>query len=722
MIVRSPATQRESGRAIWLAAAALAVVLLAVFVYLRVSAPSAGTGIDPAAVSTARDEAAQPAAPSGDTPARTSVATESAARIHADPAVARVPSEAPADRTRILGLVVDEAGAPIPDARVEAHSATVAGAPRAQQNTDPEGRFVLVVPERTALRVRASAGGFGVAWRNPVFGGEELTLVLSRPARLEVLVKLPDQTPAVGARVRVASRDGDRISSWRIDGETDAEGRVVIADAPRARLSVSANAPTSSAANARTAAPASTIVDTSENPTATVELVLRLGLRLHGTVLDAADGAGIAGARVGCDALGHAVTDAAGRYELGGIGASPNSWGIGVLAVGQEPVWRYVRIDEESGDVELDFRLGLAPRLTGRVVDGRGAGIPGAVVEAEARVPTVAFTGETCSFRAETDPAGRFELAPVPRAARLVLRTVTPTGARAELAVGPFPGAEATIDIGDVRVESTGVVSGDADCAALQNIRDARVVLRPASASGTSRVTAVVALDPWCGFRFEDVVAGSYWVELHASSSTDASPPLAMREIELSAGAAIDVDLDASRAWIQGVVLGPDDRPVRRSAVRLVVRDESGRTVARGTLGRDGEFRLGVPGDGEHRIDVFDPALRLETEHVERARPGEDLRIRLRKRVGGGRIEGLLRAVDGSSIAELNVSFRDAATLEAVGRVAIPDGTGRFVMEGFEDAPYLVEVVDFAGRFEPRAAELVHPGGPTLDIVLQPRP
>lgn len=722
MIVRSPARQRESGRTIWLGVAAVAAVLLAVFVYLRVSAPSAGTGIDPAAVSTARDEAAQPAAPSGDTPARTSVTTESAARIQADPAVARVPSEAPADRTRVTGVVVDEAGAPIPDARVEAHSATVAGASRAQQNTDPEGRFVLVVPERTALRVRASAGGFGVAWRNPVFGGEELTLVLGRPARLEVLVKLPDQTPAVGARVRVASRDGDRVSSWRTEVETGADGRVVIENAPRARLSVSASAPPSSGAGARAAAPASTVVDTSDTATLAVELELRPGLRLHGTVLDAAGGAGIPGARVGCDALGHAVTDAAGRYELGGIGASMNAWGIAVRAAGFEPAWRYVRIDDDSGDVELDFRLGPAPRLTGRVVDGRGVGIPGAVVEAEARVPTVAFTGETCSFRAETDPAGRFELAPVPRAARLVLRTSTPTGARAELAVGPFPGAEATIDIGDVRVESTGVVSGDADCATLQNLRDARVVLRPASASGTSRVTAVVALDPWCGFRFEDVVAGSYWLELHASSSTEGSPPLAMREIEVAPGAAVQVDLDASRAWIGGVVLGPDDRPVRKSAVRIVVRDESGRTVARGTLGREGEFRLGVPGDGEHGIDVVDPALRLENEHVERVRPGEDLRIRLRQRVGGGRIEGHLRASDGSSIAELNVAFRDAATLETVSRVAIPDANGRFVMEGFEDAPYLVEVVDFAGRFEPRAAQLVQPDGPTLDILLQRRP
>jgi hypothetical protein len=704
------------GRAIWIVPAVLVAVTIAIVLYQRDFGSRSDEVPQPHSVPApmVNAERGSPAHEEGRRPA---AEVDGAVVVPIEPGPPHGADAAPGDRTRITGRVLDEAGAPIGAALVEAHEFSRARSSRArpspQVHTDVDGRFVLVVTERTALRVQAVADPYAVTWRAPVFGGEEISLVLRPVARIDVRVTLLDGAPASGARVRVANRDGERAAAWRAEIETDAAGRGVFQGAPRARLSLSASAPPQ--------ASDSTIVDTSEVTEVLVELVLRRGLRLHGSVLDDVAGIGLAGARVGCDALGHVVTDAAGRYELTGIGASPNAWGIGALAGGREPVWRYVRIDDESGDVLLDFRLAPAPKLVGRVVDARGVGILGASVEALARVPTAAFTGEVCESRAETDAAGIFEIEPVHRASRIELRVETPAGGGARLTVGPFPDAPPTIEIGDVRTDSVGGVQGSVACAGVPDRRSARVLLRPASASGTSRAAATAALDPWCGFRFEVVPPGRYWVELHASSSNDAGLPLAMREVEVVPGAIADARLDVSSAWIHGLVVGADDRSLRNSAVRLVVRDGSGRTVAHGGVGKTGEFRLGVPGDGEHVIDLVDPALRHERERVERVRPGESLRIRLRPRLGGGRVEGLLRAADGSSIADLNVAFRNASTLEAVGRVAIPDGGGRFVMEGLEDAPYLVQIVDFEGRFEPGPALVVRPGGTTLDIVLQPR-
>jgi hypothetical protein len=69
----------------------------------------------------------------------------------------------------------------------------------------------------------------------------------------------------------------------------------------------------------------------------------------------------------------------------------------------------------------------------------------------------------------------------------------------------------------------------------------------------------------------------------------------------------------------------------------------------------------------------------------------------------------------------LTVAFRNAETLEVLGRVAIPEASGAFAIEGLENMPYLLELTDFDGRYAPEDAHLVRPGDAPIEIVLEPR-
>lgn len=705
--------------------AALALVVLGVVAWLRstpVADPDRGAdGIRPdsAAIGAAGDDGGPGPSAGG---ARSTVSADPEPVPGAETHAPEVAQPEPADRSHVHGRVVDERGGPVSGAEVEAlpspAASSVASSSRATAKTDADGRFGIAVPDRTALLVRAGAPGFTTAWKSPVYGGERVDLVLRPAARLEVFVAEPDGKPASGAQVGVAALDAARRTAWSDERTTGVDGIARFEAVPRASLSVWATL----APHAR----AMRLVDTANVGEARVELALGRGLRITGRTLSAAGATPLAGVRVGCNALGFATTDGTGSYELGGIPASASSWGIGAVLAGFAPTYRYVRVDAATGDVVLDFSLTPAPALRGRVVDRAGRPLPGADVRATGRIPTAAFTGETLELEARSDAQGLFVLAPIHVTSIWSLACTGPAGERAARRIGPFPASASTIEIGDVVLDAPAGIVGRVERAALADASAARVALRaiqPAARPGSyvRGVAAAAPLDPWGAFRFDDLPPGRYWVELHATAATEARAPLAVVEVELAPGAREEVVLAPGRATIEGYVAGPDGRALRQSGIELVALDEKDRTVARGNVERDGAFSFAVPGTGEHTLLVRDPSLRFEEERVAQVQPGEDLRIQLRPRVGGRKIEGTLRSTDGKPVENLTVAFRHAGTFEVVGRVAIPQASGAFSMDGLENAPYYVEVTDFAGRYRPEPARLVGADEAWVEFQLEPR-
>lgn len=662
--------------------------------------------------------------PTDAAPARESIEPANEAAAFESPSTSVVsPPDVPANRSLLRGRVVDARGAGLADAAVEveaielrAGGTTPSIAERFERalRTEADGGFELDVPERRALIARASTPGHAPAFASPVFGGEVLTLVLLDAGELEIVVRDGAGAPIEGAKVRAWNRDAQGATAWSSAARTDAAGFARIGDAPRARIALLASDPPRADARRN--------VDLSGEAKVRVELALADGLALRGSVAAAADGAPIEGARVGCDALGFAATDARGRFELAGIAPTMSAWGIGALHAGFAPTYLYVQIDGESGDRVLDFRLERAPALTGTVVDAGAHPVPGAEVLAAGRQPTKAFTGENSQVSTATDANGRFRIDPVHPRSRWTLRVRGPSGGEALVEAGPFAEGVEEIDLGEIALREAasirGRIEGAGDPTAL------RVALRP-NERDANRLRPPIALalpDPWGAFRFDRIVPGRYFVELRSADGDDEESARAVVEVELDAGELEELVLTAGRARIEGRVIDPAGRPAKRSALVVEALDGSGRVVAHAGLDRDASFALALPDAGEYTVVVLDRTLRYETEHVEGVRAdGAPLRLRLHERTGGARIAGRLLRADGQPVSDVTVSFRNAESFEPLGRVAVPDASGAFEIRGLEEVPYFVEVVDFEGRYVEPPARVVQPHDDAIEIVLEAR-
>ncbi|MCP5522456.1 MAG: carboxypeptidase regulatory-like domain-containing protein [Verrucomicrobiales bacterium] len=137
------------------------------------------------------------------------------------------------------------------------------------------------------------------------------------------------------------------------------------------------------------------------------------GVRVRGTVVEAATGIPIAGAEVSPiifrpplfapDRSRSAITDAEGRFELGGVEAS---LGVGVLHPRFQEEEHGFNLDQAKvntdGSLEVRIKLGRGTTLEGVVTDSTGNSLAGATVE----------TGE--GKEATTDSNGRFHFEGLP--------------------------------------------------------------------------------------------------------------------------------------------------------------------------------------------------------------------------------------------------------------------------------------------------------------------
>lgn len=629
------------------------------------------------------------------------------------------PEPSAAERGKLKGRVLRQDGTALLGARVEVLSLAGPGnAPAILATCEslPGGHFECVVPDRTALLVRASADGLASAWRQPVFGGQEVTLTLPAPGRLEVRVLGPDGSALPGARVAVRS---EVPNAWQAAGVSDQTGQALFEDLPGGFVTVTATREHLAEAAQRLRVEAGS--------SQAVQLVLTPGRRLFGVVRGAESGAALSGVEVSLHAGARTRTGDDGHYEFRGILPSKNAWAVLASLAGFEPTYQYVQLGAGEGDVQLDFRLAPAPALVGRVVDSGGLPVPGAEVLALGHQTSHPFTAEHPSVRLVTDARGEFRLDPVHRASRWTLSARGPWDTRAWINAGPFleHSGGPVVDVGVLTLAPPAALEGRVEGAAESPLRDLAVDL--IGLDGESFTVKAAGrhapVDPWGGFRFDGLAAGRYRAELQGRLEGADEQVLAVSEFDLAGGEQQVLVLVLGRLLLSGRILDASGRPLEQPALRICAYDSEGRLAANGRQGERGVFELAVPTQGEYRLVVRDPSRRHMEEVLTGVLSGtSDLVVRLAPNAAVASIEGWLRRMDGAKLEpSVYLAFRDAQTLEPLGQVAIPDEQGAFRMERLAPTPYLVELVDFEGLYVTPRPQLVTPGGEPIEIMLEPR-
>ena len=322
------------------------------------------------------------------------------------------------------GTVVDQGGAAVSGAAIEARSKGVAIDPR-YTVTGADGRYRLG-PIGGDVVLEVSAAGRGLAWREvavgppgraPVLRREDFTLVQA-DAAIEGRVTDASGFAVAGARVKVIDQGGGRAARAAV---TDAAGRFrlagVVAGSHRVRVEHADYPP----AELDAAAGAGN------------ELRLVAGVALEVEVRVRASGAPIAGAQVIARGPDRAVRRAVaprGRVALAAL--APGEWTVEASARGYA-----------AGTAEVDLAPRARPDLPGaaivRVELARGAILAGVVRDRDGqRIAGAAITAGRAHTTSDAD--GRFRLTDAPSGAITV--EAEKDGERGALDLDLTPGQE----------------------------------------------------------------------------------------------------------------------------------------------------------------------------------------------------------------------------------------------------------------------------------------
>jgi protocatechuate 3,4-dioxygenase beta subunit len=271
--------------------------------------------------------------------------------------------------------------------------------------------------------------------------------------------------------------------------------------------------------------------ETGEGPVCEERLVLKKGRTLTGRVTDDETGAGIAKARIGlnwtCERP--VESDAEGRYVL------PGWSGVNILSV-VAIADGYAREEAEVGALDaIDFRLRRGFEATGRVVDGAGKPVAGALVAFVASVFDRETRKQTTSLGdATADADGRFRVGGLdPRMGHVVIVTAEGLGrARVPLEA---PGAAKPVDVGDVALRPGRLLAGRFVDAEGKPLPDRWIVLAgpksdfgPAFEGNDYGASEDLRTDDLGRFAFADVAPGAYVVRTEWDGSLECRTEVAV--------------------------------------------------------------------------------------------------------------------------------------------------------------------------------------------------
>lgn len=707
----------------------IALVALAATAALAAAWTWSGDDARPGGPSTARAATPDVEGPDPERVVRTSAAAPvDERRVEGASGIPGRGPSAPPRPCCVVGRVLAPDGRGLENARVVARPARIdrnallslPEGERRETRSDARGAFAIELPAHRPFLVRAEVDGLAPLEEGPVFAGTVHDLVLANGARLVAVVKDGDARVA-GATVHLTVRsslDGEPIA--KAEAITDAEGRVVFAALPPGEASVAATFADRRAA--RTARLDGTSRET------TVILPLDATGRLAGVVRAEASGEPIANAEILFRGFPGRTTDTEGRFALEGIGIGVSSLAIGARAPGYAARYEYVRVEEGRESQTVELRLAPAVVVTATVVDALGRPLADATVEWRGPLPTAPFVGEIDQGATRTAADGRFAirtLHPGVPYRLLVLHRTSGSGAGV-FACGPFAAGTGPIDLGPLALAPAGALSGTAGC--------------PAPEDGLATVTLVwlgedvlaergdtftrlemTHVDPQGLFAFSGLGPGRYRV---ACGAARGRPAELWAEVELAPGELRDDLQLTAGARLVGQVVSDTASPLGDCRVRLLVA-EDGRRLGATRTDDDGRFALPAPdpvaAPGPYRLEVDDPRLFFDAAELTLLGLGPDeIRVPLFPFRSAHEVRGHLVTPDGRAPEQVYVAFTDATTGVRLGRVALPEPDGTFVMRDLRDVPYDLDVADFSDRWRARRVPGVRPGGPEVELRLQP--
>jgi uncharacterized GH25 family protein len=575
----------------------------------------------------------------------------------------------PTGTLRLEGQVIDAADEP-----VRAIVAIDSNPPR-EVETEADGSFVFDQLTPRTYRIAA---------RDP-----------QREASVAVSIRLTRQTEPVILRlakagtiaVRVATERGEPIRDARVEvrdqllvaATTDAGGRAVLAGIAGGWHVIKASA----------AGHASAFVEiaTTASGETRVELTLRAGVTVSGTVVDGA-GTPISGARVVPEHLGHyddyfdsrfdaAVSDARGAWQLAGLPretlrmrATHPEFAPGVSAP--------VTLDGDRSD--LAIVLGQGATLNGRVVDASKRPVAGA----EIRISEDTVLGGQVR-RATSDARGGFTIRGLPRRRMLVMAASDDAASRT-LAID-FASPVAPVEL---VLDQVAAIEGIVVTTSGTPVPEARVVAELVRTESTTEqietrlrgdLSAIAGMDG--RFRIAPLASGRYLVRaIRPGSANDLLGMRVGAPVATGAQARIVVD-ELSR--LIGKVAFADGTPVTSFAIRL------GGSSLRRFQSDTGAFAIDDVPAGKQYVEITGPSIvsqPLVEVAIEPARVTDLGTITVsRGRVIAGRVvDRAGRPVAGAMVAL-------ARELRADGTSLVP----------FPGSRVLQVATDPAGRFELRS-------------------
>jgi protocatechuate 3,4-dioxygenase beta subunit len=435
---------------------------------------------------------------------------------------------------------------------------------------------------------------------------------------------------------------------------------------------------------------------------------LERGEAITGVVRDGDDGHPVPGARVGFDAglpaagwpaeavRNEALTDASGRFRLGGVGRGAVR--LSVLAPG------YARADR--GDVRagaaVEIVLFPGATLSGSVRDGAGRPVRGAVVRAESDTAWNAPPPE------RTDARGGFAMPGVPPGEyTVVAREGGRAPAIAVVVVEPRGEVAASLTLSDGGYV-TGRIVDDEERPLAGRVRVEAYEGKALPAFAADLLAAEAGTDGT--FALGPVPPGPLAISVsaprHSAARVEADVPGPGRAVDLG-----DVALDPGLA-IRGRVRDPEEQPVAGATVRATAQSPGGSGEAEAESGPDGRFELGGLGPG--RYGVHASAAGYASGEATADAGGEPVEVVLDL---GGILSGRVVDAGGEPVEGAEVSARDESQPGGwrVFSGRSDEGDGRFSLRDVSPGRYDLEVRAGA-RGEASRAGVRVPAGRTTDL------
>ena len=612
----------------------------------------------------------------------------------------------------IEGIVVDERDRPVQGAEIELapfgpdFDARLFFREPIQSGSD--GRFRIAdLPRGTRVVLKARHPDLAPAEMAGVEAptAEPVRLRLTRPRSLEGRVGDRHGEPVDGARLHFSETAGTPIGGgWAqqpAQATSDAEGRFVLSGLKPGTAYVTA---TASGYRTRSAQP---VEIPEEGQAPPLEITLEPGTFLEGTVRDSR-GEPVPDARVhvqGMEAIGIGSemivpADDQGRFEVADLEPGP----FRVQASSRRGPSARAELEVRPGRNRLDLTLSEGTEVSGRIVDGQGAPVPGASlslrsVPKEGEMPMAALgeiqavsTGDG-SFAFQGISDGEYRL----------------TGTRQGYAPATLPRVQvdgAPVSGLELRLGPGAVIRGRLLGLDPADVSRVRVMAH----SPDQEIHLFGAVDPSGTYRIQDVPPGAWDLMAHFNF-----PDGVRARVEVSPGeqeVVQDLELPSGFTLTGRVLL--DRSPLPRARIFVSNHDPERPIGVHQETAHDGTFRMDRLAAGSYVLRVLGATGMLHGEALEIS-GDRDVTIEITT----GAVEGRLLSPEGLPVAGATVSLTgEDPRFFYLGPETSSDDQGAFAMPGVAAGTYKVTVK--AEGFAPAEGRVVvTPGGTArVDLLL----